>query len=383
MSTGSAAGIHYVAHPPGDGLGEAAAGYIDLLRDAGVPVGWTPLAWGPHGLTPCADVPSPGRHRVVIGAPAGDTVVLHTLLPWLDRLREQLPARRHLALATWEADRLDPSIVASLNRLDGVIVPSAFNREVFVGSGVEVPVSVVPHVHQPARPCPGGIPGVPDGAFVFYLIATWSTRKAVPETIVAFLDEFGPDEDVALVVKTTRHDAMAVERRTRAGEPPGRTEETWWSLARLVAGRRTPPVHLLAGDLPDEHIRRLHTRGDCLLSITRSEGFGLTPFEAGAHGNPTIATGFGATPEVLPPGYPLLVDHELVATIDEEPDGWIDLSAEQRWARPDFGHARALMRWAFEHRDQAAAIGDRVRRHVSGRYRAEVVGRSLRLALDG
>lgn len=374
-------GVHYVAHPPGDGLGEAAAGYIDLLRADGVPVAWTPLAWGPHGLAPEHAVPAPGRHGDLIGAPAGGTVVLHTLLPWLDRLREQVPGRRHIALATWEADALDPSAVAALNRLDGVIVPSEFNREVFVRSGVVRPVWVVPHVHRPARPRPGGIPGVPDRAFVFYLIATWSTRKAVPETIVAFLDEFGPDEDVALVVKTTQRDAMAVERRARRGEPVGRREETWWSLARLVAGRRTPPVHLLVGDLPEEDIDRLHTRGDCLLSITRSEGFGLTPFEAGAHGNPSIATGFGAVPEVLPPGYPLLVHHEVVATIDEEPDGWIELSADQRWARPDFDHARTLMRWAFEHREEAAALGDAVRRHVAAGYGADVVRRSLRTAL--
>lgn len=381
MRSGGTHGLHYVAHPPGDGLGEAAAGYLDLLRAAGVPVRWTPLSWGPDGLAPDPSIPNPGRHADLIGASVDGTVVLHTLLPWLDRLAAQVPGSRHLAFATWEADALDPTAVESLDRLDRVMVPSEFNRSVFERSGVRSPISVVPHVHRPARPAPRSIPGIPDTTFVFYLIATWSTRKAVPETITAFLDEFSPDEDVALVIKTTERDAMAVERRVRRGEPPGRTEETWWSLARLVAGRRTPRVHLVAGDVPEADIDRLHARGDCLLSITRSEGFGLTPFEAGAHGTPAIVTGFGATPEVLPPRYPLLVDFRMVATIDEEPDGWIELSPHQHWARPDFAHARRHMRWAVEHREELAALGCRVRNHVERRYRPEAVTRLLLDAL--
>lgn len=73
-------GVHYVSHPPGDGLGEAAQGHIDLLRNAGVPVSWTPLVWGANGLEPfTGEPPAAWRHGDLIVRPAGDTVVLHVL----------------------------------------------------------------------------------------------------------------------------------------------------------------------------------------------------------------------------------------------------------------------------------------------------------------
>lgn len=355
--------VHYLAHPPADGLGDAALAYRDLLSRAGWDVRWTPLVWGPHGLEP-QGAPDPGDDEVV---------VLHVLLEWLGRMLEHVPRGRRVGYVTWEADRLPADTVAALDQLDHVIVPSEFNRGVFERSGVRTPVSVVPHVLRRPRPEPVLLDGVPDDAFVFYLIATWSTRKCVPETVTAFLDEFDGDEAVALVVKTTSHDQMAVERRRRAGLGPDRSEETWWSLARLMAGRDAPPVLLIAGAVDDRVIDALHARGDVALAPSRSEGFGLVPYDAGMYANPAILTRFGAGPEIMPPAYPLLIDCDVVPTSSDEPDGWIQLADDQWWARPDFGHLRELMRWTFEHREHTRNLGREVRRHLRSTYRDEVI----------
>ena len=109
--------VHYVAHPPGDGLGDAAAGYRRLLGAAGVEVSSTLLRWGWSGLEPDPG-PRPGPEAVVI---------VHILLEWAERALDWFPDGRRLALVTWEADAIPADVVAALNRYDGVIVPSSFN----------------------------------------------------------------------------------------------------------------------------------------------------------------------------------------------------------------------------------------------------------------
>jgi hypothetical protein len=74
-------------------------------------------------------------------------------------------------------DRLPGDRVVTFNRYDRVLVPSQFNATVFERSGVEPPVLVVPHIARPL----GRSSQQPkrSDTFVFYLIAAWTSRKAI------------------------------------------------------------------------------------------------------------------------------------------------------------------------------------------------------------
>ena len=93
-------------------------------------------------------------------------------------------------------------------------------------------------------------------------------RKAVPDVIRAFLDAFTAADDVALVLKTTGEDHVAL-RRLRDGretEPGPYSGTSWWSLARLIAKYPDPPpVRLMTRALPREEIDALHASGDCFV----------------------------------------------------------------------------------------------------------------------
>src|ERR1019366_7870019 len=105
-------------------------------------------------------------------------------------------------------------------------------------------------------------------------------------TIEAYLRAFAAKDRVLLVVKTSHQD-----RRTGpfdGGRMAGRGTSAW-SLAQCLADHPDPPaVRLITRALTPAEISSLHRRGDCFVSLCRSEGWGLGAFDAAAHGNPVV-----------------------------------------------------------------------------------------------
>jgi hypothetical protein len=379
--------VRYLSHPPGCGLGTAAQDYISGLRAAGVRVtrvllGYGTGTWGPG--QPLAPVPGHGNGSYGIGG----TTIVHSAPPlWNEAWDGPGRPGRYIAYATYEADRLPPHWVTTLNRYDAVLVPSRHSRRIFRASGVTVPVTVIPHIARPRPAAPGtALIQVPPSAFVFYLIATWTSRKAVPDTVRAFLAAFTARDDVALVLKTTAEDRVAIERARRGLDPqPGRhTGQAWFSLARLLAGHASPPpIRLIAGDVPAPLIGQLHTRGDCFVSLARGEGWGLGAFEAGAAGHPVVLPGWGGHLDYLPAGYPYQVRYDLVPTADDEPDDWFVPADGQRWARADVPHASALLREIYQQRDASQDWGHQLQRHILASFTSDQVIPRLLQALTG
>lgn len=376
----AAKGVRYLSYPPGSGYGEAAEDYITVLRAAGLPVSWTPLAWGTGAWGPLYELApfegtsyGPYRHNDICNVPIdADTVLVHSPPLWYEPWSHGDEQARRVAYTTYETDRLPERLVSILNRYDAVLVPSRHNLEVFRRSGVIRPIRVIPHVARPAREVRGErLSSLGDELFVFYVINTWTARKALPETIQAFAEAFSAEDPVALVVKTSAEDHIALERSRRGNGVQSSPHEglAWWSLAQLLSRHRHPPrIHLIAGEEPRRVIDELHTRGDCFVSLARGEGWGLGAFEAAAHGNPVLLTGWGGHLDYLPPGYPYCVDYRLVPASEDEPDDWFAPGSGERWARPDFTHASALMRRIYESQVQARARGAELRRFVDDNF---------------
>jgi glycosyltransferase involved in cell wall biosynthesis len=368
-------GVRWLSVRPGSGYGDASEAYLSGLRAAGVPVTWTPLGWPssswkePYGPVADADLGDAVHQDVAFREIEHDAVVVCSTPVWHRQLAAEAAGRLLVAYSTWEADRLPGSRVILLNRYDRVFVPSRFNAAVFQASGVTVPVRVIPHIVRPAPDAEP--PPTRTDRFVFYLIAAWSTRKAVLDTVEAFAAAFTDRDDVVLVIHTTSEDKIAAPR------------PTWVTLAGALAGRRKlPEVTLSTRLLTRAEVDALHARGDCFVSLSRGEGWGLGAFDAAAHGNPVVVTGWGGTPEFLPDDYPYLVEYDLVATTAEEPDAWWRPQVGEHWAKARTEHAASLLRGIFEHREQARSWGQVLRSNVSEAFAADRVTADLIEALD-
>ena len=129
----------------------------------------------------------------------------------------------------------------------------------------------------------------------------------------------------------------------------------------------------------DREIEELHAGGDCFVSLCRGEGWGLGAFDAAAHGNPVVITGFGGQLDYLA-GSPYLVDFELVPVVD--PMGFPSYAPDQRWAEPDLDHAAALLRAVAGGPEQATEGAGLLGEEIRHRYRPAAIADAFRAAVD-
>jgi glycosyltransferase involved in cell wall biosynthesis len=139
-------------------------------------------------------------------------------------------------------------------------------------------------------------------------------------------------------------------------------------------------VLALMEPLSDAEIQGLHARGDCYVSLTRAEGWGLGAYEAAFAGNPVVMTGHGGQLEFLPDTLAYLVDYQLIPAAMGGGPGAVFRS--HRWAAPDLAHGAQLMREVFTHPEAARERGRRLQAFVREKFKAEKIVREMLMFLE-
>lgn len=265
---------------------------------------------------------------------------------YLDRGPRFFEGRHNIGVWFWELERFPSRFHANFDYYDEIWAPTAFCRRAFES------VSPIPvhHVPYPLAPDEGAVPdrarfSLPAEAFVFvFTFDFWSVfeRKNPLGILHAFRRAFSPGEPVLLVIKSINAAAHPEERRR---------------LAQAADGLN---VRFIDDHLTSADVAGLLATADCYVSLHRAEGLGLGMAQSMALGKPVIATGYSGNLEFMTKENSLLVDYRM--TDIEEPHGPYEPGG--RWAEPDLDQAAAHMRWVQTHRDEAAAIGERARRHV-------------------
>jgi glycosyltransferase involved in cell wall biosynthesis len=220
---------------------------------------------------------------------------------------------------------------------------------------------------------------IPRDAFVVYSIAPWTARKALGDVVRAYQSACAGRSDTLLVLKTSPRDFTDTRPQTPGPVAPGTTA---WTLARLLAEFDAPaPVRLVTVVLSDHDIDALHTRGDCYLSLCRSEGWGNPPFDAATWGNPVVITGFGGPLEYLDAESAFLIDYELVPV--DDPAGGASYTPDQHWALPSVEHAATQLRRVLADPGEARARTARARDHILREFAPPAVAQAFLAALDG
>jgi hypothetical protein len=201
-------GIKYISLGDATGYAIAAKGHIRALVEAGIPVTWEPMIPGRglglgHEPGSPLDVSDPILVSAYKRRIEYDRVIVHTIPEYyphfVQRERSQMSGDGRIFGSTvWETDRLPRHWPSLLANLDGLIVPTEWNREVFRASGVNTSIAVVPHASEFEGKSPeDGDPlklmrRWPELAecFVFYSINSWLERKGLPLLIASFCDAF-------------------------------------------------------------------------------------------------------------------------------------------------------------------------------------------------
>jgi glycosyltransferase involved in cell wall biosynthesis len=162
-------------------------------------------------------------------------------------------------------------------------------------------------------------------------------RKNPAAVIAAFQRAFRGDDFAVLVLKSINagHDGAA--------------------RAALEAEAHGSKVIFLNHHISGADMNALFASADCYVSLHRSEGLGLGMARAMYLGKPVIATNYSGNLDFMSTENSLLVDYRMTQ-LEEEAGSY---ERGTRWAEPDVENAANLMRWVYEHRAEAKAIGAR------------------------
>ncbi len=250
-----------------------------------------------------------------------------------------------------EVDGFPRDWVEQANELDEIWVPSEFNRQGFLASGLKRPIHLIPlgvdtqYFHPGARSVAS-----PTGEFVFLANFEWGERKDPWLLLRAFNDTFRADEPVRLLCKITNRDPML------------RLKSEIRSLGLKSAGGKIS--YLLNLDFPHAELPMLYRSADCFLAVSRGEGWDMPLMEAMACGLPTIASDWSSHTEFVNDAiaYRLAIAG-LVPAVAKCPyyEGF-------RWAKADEDHLRTLLRHVYENQDEARAKGAAAAREMAERW---------------
>ena len=265
-----------------------------------------------------------------------------------------------IAYWAWELDAIPCEWVELTPLLDAIWAPTEFVAQAF-RKRMPLPVhEVLPGVELSAiETVTKSDLGIPEGNYVYLFMfdmCSQMIRKNPLAVIQAFRAAFKPAEKASLVIKVSR----------------GRSHPEAFALLEQAA--REAGVIVVDDVLPRARAYGFIQMCDCFVSLHRAEGFGLCLAEAMLMGKPVVATNYSGNLAFMHAGNSFLVDYTLTNIGTDNPI----YKAGNHWAEPSIGHAASLMRYCFENRQEACALGAAAKLEVEEKLSLKAAG--LRMA---
>lgn len=173
-----------------------------------------------------------------------------------------------------ESDRIPPSWTERINSFDGAIVSCEAARHASIRSGVNVPM-YINHikVKKPSIVSPNQVRDRNPSACWFYTVADCNPRKNLQALIMAFHNEFRPDEEVELFIKVS-------ETAEQSASYINQMSEQIKQGLRLYPVDRYKKESIIYGYISDEQMASLHAAGDIFVNTSLGEAFSIPTIEA-------------------------------------------------------------------------------------------------------
>jgi glycosyltransferase involved in cell wall biosynthesis len=244
--------------------------------------------------------------------------------------RRFLAGRRVIGLWAWELPVLPGDWHYGAQFAHEIWAPSQFTADAIepLAPGrvrvVPYPLAAVPDLPVEGNRETFDLPGDAMVVLTIFNLASSMTRKNPLGTIAAFKAAFGHRSDCLFVLKISGGEVYPDDL----------------ALIEAEIGD-APNIRLITGTMPGPLLRGLIVASDIVLSLHRSEGFGLVPATAMLLGRPVIATGWSGNLTFMTPETSALVAYKLIPVID--PRGTYEMPGAL-WAEPDIPDAVAWLR---------------------------------------
>ena len=253
--------------------------------------------------------------------------------------------KANIGFTVTETNRVPRWLAEQMSELDAIVTATEWNKQMFVESGVDVPIHVLPHTLGDYWLAPHPTDGVENEAYIFYYVGTWNERKNPADVVRAYLRAF-PENDGKTALMLKLHFTKGQERMLKAI-----IENETGSDARVNG--EDADIWVYDQKFKWDEMRALHALGDCYVSLHRGEGWGYGLHQAAAIGNPVIYTDWSAPAEFMPnfPEVALPVPVAQLAAAQGASNvpyfQTMPGEAPLMWAQPDIEAAVAQMRAAF------------------------------------
>jgi glycosyltransferase involved in cell wall biosynthesis len=367
-------GIRYVSHAGTFGYADAAKRYILGLARTGVPVTWTPVvptnATGTKfDLFKGSDIGDPDLDPFCNRQISYDTVIVHVLPRAVKDCLKQISAKTIVGYVTWDTNRLPDGWIELYGAFDRLFVPCTWNQRLFQEAGMRIPVHVIPHLFA-GKNLIKKASYKKQAEFVFYTIGSWTLRKGTAEVLAAFQKAFTTKDNVKLIIKTDEGKA------SRRFSPRSFLRFIFnlavkENLLPLKKVRTSSKIEIITDEIPNENIIQIHQKGDCYVSLTKGEAWGLGAFDAAGYGNPVIITGTGGPLDYLDADSAYFINFYDKKIKDRSVKEWS--GPGHYWAMPDLEQAARMMRYIYTHREEAFEKGQILRDKIQTDFSEQVV----------
>lgn len=336
--------IKYIGQTGTCGYACAAKGYLAdyVLKD--VPIKWQKLKFDDsvNDLSYYVDALAESASNTIHHK--YDTLIVHSTPDiWNQYIDDNKDISNKIGYCTWETNRLPDKWVKSINLMPEVWVPSTFNLDCFINSGITSKIKVVPHIWHPRKLinksdikiydyCRNV---VPNSKFTFYSIGELNFRKGI-EDLVSVFDKFNDDyTDTQLLLKVHYKEYNDINRKYCI------------DILSKLTNKLGKSIYLILDNLSNKEVLALHSFGDCYVSLNKGEGFALTIFDAFNLGKNIITTAYGGQLDYLGKNYKGLVNFKINKVAGME-NFSTNYSSDQEWAYPDLEHTYLLMKMFYE-----------------------------------
>jgi glycosyltransferase involved in cell wall biosynthesis len=237
-----------------------------------------------------------------------------TLTPQYDvAIQVQLPdewdiklGKKNIGISAFvETDICNEKWVDACNKVDHVIVPSKFTKNIVKRSGcLSTPISVVNEwfnhdILLENKNILSDKRYELKTDFNFLIVSQLTAnnadddRKNIFNAIKWICDSFSDNDDVGIVIKTNMGKGTQIDRAL--------TKKTIEDIIHSIGRKSFPKIYLFHGNMSSKEIAALyhHPKIKCIVSPTRGEGYGLPLIDAAAAGMPVVATNWSGHLEFL------------------------------------------------------------------------------------
>ena len=290
--------------------------------------------------------------KVIKQSSKPDIVIRHAFPPDLS-----VPQYSTVVMQPWEFLGAPEEWINGFGQFREVWVNSNFTKNVYVNCGLNpatiqvLPLGVDTKVFYPLP-----APKKRDDTIRFLYVGGTIERKGIDVLLQAFLQEFGREQDVELVIKDTG--TKHVYSKNHHGA----------RIRKLINDRAR--IRYVDDDLSLADLAALYATATCLVQPYRGEGFCLPVLEAMACGIPAIVTSGGPTDDfVLQDTGWRIASRQVV--IEQLPG--LTSKFGQGWLEPSLEDLQATMREIYERPQVASEKGRRAEELVKSHWDWAVV----------